>query len=177
MNVYTIFNLIKIRIVVPKWCSYRHYPHNDLNRKDLQIALHFFCLVYNQYSVFFLLYYILFQAHQTILSACSPYFESIFLQNSHPHPIIFLKDVRFSEMKSLLDFMYKVSFHYFFLLITNQIIIIVNRNNIAIHFQGEVNVGQNMLPMFLKTAESLQVRGLTENNTLNPKVSFEIFFL
>lgn len=34
-----------------------------------------------------------------------------------------------------------------------------------------MNVGQNMLPMFLKTAESLQVRGLTENNTLNPKVN------
>lgn len=30
-----------------------------------------------------------------------------------------------------------------------------------------------MLPMFLKTAESLQVRGLTENNTLNPKVSLK----
>ncbi|KAI8420947.1 hypothetical protein MSG28_008101 [Choristoneura fumiferana] len=37
--------------------------------------------------------------------------------------------------------------------------------------KGEVNVGQNMLPMFLKTAESLQVRGLTENSTLNPKQS------
>ncbi len=34
-------------------------------------------------------------------------------------------------------------------------------------YKGEVNVSQHLLPMFLKTAEALQIRGLTDNSVNN----------
>ncbi|XP_063707469.1 sex determination protein fruitless isoform X3 [Culicoides brevitarsis] len=82
-----------------------------------------------------------FQAHQTILSACSPYLEEIFLNNKIPHPIVYMIGVGAVEMAALLDFMY----------------------------QGEVNVAHSLLQKFLNTARILQVRGLTENDSMNFK--------
>lgn len=43
------------------------------------------------------------QAHQAILSACSPYFESIFIENTHPHPIMYMGNVDFEDLKATIE--------------------------------------------------------------------------
>jgi len=74
------------------------------------------------------------KAHKVVLSACSPFFEDLFVENPCKHPIVILKDIRYTDLKALVEFMYK----------------------------GEVNVSQEQLPALLKTAESLKVKGLAE---------------
>jgi len=73
------------------------------------------------------------QAHKLILSACSPFFRSILNQNPHPHPLLYLKGVKFSDLQAILSFMY----------------------------HGEVNVAQEEINSFLAVAEDLQVKGLS----------------
>lgn len=75
-----------------------------------------------------------------VLSACSPYFNALFVNHPEKHPIVILKDVPYSDMKSLLDFMYR----------------------------GEVSVDQERLTAFLRVAESLRIKGLTEVNEDKP---------
>lgn len=77
---------------------------------------------------------------QMVLSACSPYFQAIFVNHPEKHPIVILKDVPYADMKSLLDFMYR----------------------------GEVSVDQERLTAFLRVAESLRIKGLTEVNDEKP---------
>ena len=79
-------------------------------------------------------------AHKVILSACSPLFRDILRRNPHQHPLLYLKGVEFTDLQSVLDFMY----------------------------HGEVNVAQEELNSFLSVAEDLQVKGLTQNNSPNP---------
>ncbi|CAH0553878.1 unnamed protein product [Brassicogethes aeneus] len=74
------------------------------------------------------------RAHKVVLSACSSYFQTLFVDHPSRHPIVILKDVRFAELRTLIDFMYK----------------------------GEVNVEYCQLSALLKTAESLKVKGLAE---------------
>ncbi|XP_015365382.1 PREDICTED: longitudinals lacking protein, isoforms H/M/V-like isoform X9 [Diuraphis noxia] len=85
------------------------------------------------------------KAHKVVLSACSPYLELLLSQHYEKHPIVILKDVKFQELKSMMDYMYR----------------------------GEVNISQDQLSTFLKAAESLQIKGLTdgggnEDSTASP---------
>ncbi len=76
------------------------------------------------------------KAHKMVLSACSTYFKDLFVTNPCKHPIVILKDMRFDDLKAIINFMYC----------------------------GEVNVSQSQLGALLKTAEILKVKGLTEVN-------------
>lgn len=80
------------------------------------------------------------RAHKVVLSACSSYFQTLFVDHPSRHPIVILKDVRFAELRTLIEFMYK----------------------------GEVNVEYCQLSALLKTAESLKIKGLAEMTNLGP---------
>jgi len=58
-------------------------------------------------------------------------------RNPHQHPLLYLKGVKFSDLQSVLNFMY----------------------------HGEVNVAQEELNSFLAVAEELRVKGLTQNQS------------
>ncbi|CAL4063271.1 unnamed protein product, partial [Meganyctiphanes norvegica] len=76
------------------------------------------------------------KAHRILLSACSHYFRDLFRElPSHQHPIIVLHDTCFTELKSLLHFIY----------------------------HGEVNVSQERLGLLLKLAEALRIKGLAQD--------------
>ncbi|KRT83076.1 BTB domain-containing protein [Oryctes borbonicus] len=76
------------------------------------------------------------KAHKTVLSICSPYFKELFRVNPCKHPIVILQDVSYNSLHNLLQFMY----------------------------QGEVSVSQEEIPTFMRVAEMLKVKGLTDNS-------------
>lgn len=86
------------------------------------------------------------QAHKVILSACSSFFKRMLKEQMTStgltsSPYVYLRGVKFSDLSSILDFMY----------------------------QGEVNVAQNELNSFLAVAEDLQVKGLTQPGGSNKR--------
>ncbi|XP_046464594.1 broad-complex core protein isoforms 1/2/3/4/5-like isoform X1 [Daphnia pulex] len=77
------------------------------------------------------------QAHKVVLSACSSFFRDLLKTTPCKHPVIVLKDILFADLLALVEFVYN----------------------------GEVRVKHHGLPSFLRTAEVLRVRGLTESSS------------
>lgn len=61
--------------------------------------------------------------------------QALLSKHFDKHPILILKDVKFQELKAMMDYMYR----------------------------GEVNISQDQLGALLKAAESLQIKGLSDN--------------
>ena len=76
------------------------------------------------------------KAHKVIISSCSPVLRNILKLNQNPHPLIYLRRVKYKDLQNLLNFMY----------------------------QGEVNVAEEDFTSFLEVAEDLNIRGLSEGN-------------
>ena len=55
------------------------------------------------------------KAHKVIISACSPFFRNVLRQNPHQHPLLYMRGVNFTDLQSVLTFMYQgeVSFQIF----------------------------------------------------------------
>ena len=74
-----------------------------------------------------------------ILAVSSNFFRAILKENEHPHPLIYLKGIKWKHLSSVVDFMY----------------------------HGEVDIFQEDLNEFLTVAEDLQLKGLEGNATEN----------
>ena len=46
------------------------------------------------------------EAHKLVLSASSPFFQALFKRYKHDHPLLYLKNVKYSDFSNLLDFIY-----------------------------------------------------------------------
>merc|ERR1719319_1694082 len=76
------------------------------------------------------------KTHKVVISSCSPVLGNILKFNQNPHPLIYLRGVKYGDLQNLLTFMY----------------------------QGEVNVLVEDLPSFHEVAEDLQIKGLSEGS-------------
>ena len=73
------------------------------------------------------------EAHKVVLSTCSSVFKSILKENKHSHPMIYLRGITSTHLNLLVDFIYN----------------------------GEVNVFQDYLDSFLRTAEEFKIQGFS----------------
>ena len=89
--------------------------------------------------------YVQIKAHKVILSASSHLFREILLKNSHKNPLLYFHNLKSSEIKHIMKFIYL----------------------------GQCEVGQNGLVAFLAAGKELMVKGLTEGSDIEKETSVD----
>ena len=69
------------------------------------------------------------QSHKVVLSACSSFFKPILQNNIHSHPLIYLSGINSTNLQFIIDYVY----------------------------EGEVQLFQEELDLFLEAAQKLQI--------------------
>eukprot|EP00090_Calanus_glacialis_P008058 TRINITY_DN16406_c0_g1_i1.p1 TRINITY_DN16406_c0_g1~~TRINITY_DN16406_c0_g1_i1.p1 ORF type:complete len:322 (+),score=59.76 TRINITY_DN16406_c0_g1_i1:39-968(+) len=85
-------------------------------------------------------------AHKVILCVSSQFFKSIFTQNPHPHPLIYVNDVNHGIMESIIEFMYT----------------------------GKTNIDKSNLKQFIDVGAKFKINGLIDELTNNSDGVVEI---
>ena len=74
------------------------------------------------------------EAHKVILAASSSFFEGVLRRSTHPHPLIYMRGVKSTDLLAIVSFIYC----------------------------GEVNIEEQCLDSFLDLADELDLRGLSD---------------
>ena len=82
-------------------------------------------------------------SHKLVLGASSPLFHEMLVKHPHPQPLLFLRGVKYLDLKALMSFMYS----------------------------GEVELEQGRLDSFLQVGQELQVKGLTKEEAMPQRLS------
>ena len=72
------------------------------------------------------------EAHKLVLISSSPFFLNLLNRNKHPHPLVYMRGLKYENLLSMVDFLY----------------------------HGEANVYQENLDTFLAMADEFQLKGL-----------------
>ena len=84
------------------------------------------------------------EAHKVILAASSPFFQNLLKKNKHAHPLVYMRGMKSGDLLAIVDFMY----------------------------DGEANVYQENLDVFLAIAEELKLKGLIGDDKNEQKKEF-----
>ena len=82
-------------------------------------------------------------AHKVVLASGSCFFRRILMKNSHQNPLIYLKGIKFSDLKSIVRFIYL----------------------------GETEINRDEVESFMRTGNDLQINGLLDSIKTSDKNS------